>query len=162
MTGMTGRAVARIDEARCIGCTLCFQACPVDAIIGAAKRMHTVMAELCTGCELCVSPCPVDCIDMLPLPAAEAARTEDTAGAARARLELRRLRLARAERIARKARDNSAQPAPDAKQAVIAAAIERAKARRAGVAAGKTDPPPPRVAATIAAGHARRTPAKKP
>jgi electron transport complex protein RnfB len=58
--------VARIDEARCIGCTLCIQACPVDAIIGAQKRMHGVLASLCSGCELCVAPCPVDCIDMLP------------------------------------------------------------------------------------------------
>src|SRR5688572_24094445 len=56
--------IARIDEARCIGCTLCIQACPVDAIIGAARQMHTVLAALCTGCELCVPPCPVDCIDM--------------------------------------------------------------------------------------------------
>lgn len=57
--------VARIDEARCIGCTLCIQACPVDAIVGAAKLMHTVIAEECTGCELCLPPCPVDCIDLI-------------------------------------------------------------------------------------------------
>ena len=60
------RRVAIIDEARCIGCTLCIQACPVDAIVGAPKLMHTVVTELCTGCDLCVPPCPVDCIDMLP------------------------------------------------------------------------------------------------
>lgn len=60
--------VALIDEARCIGCTLCIQACPVDAIVGAAKRMHTVLADDCTGCELCLPPCPVDCIDLVPLP----------------------------------------------------------------------------------------------
>lgn len=60
------RTVARIDEARCIGCTLCIEACPVDAIAGAAKRMHTVIESECTGCELCLAPCPVDCIDMLP------------------------------------------------------------------------------------------------
>ena len=57
-------AVAFIREAECIGCTLCIQACPVDAIVGAAKRMHTVIAAECTGCELCLPPCPVDCIDM--------------------------------------------------------------------------------------------------
>ncbi|MDQ3260034.1 MAG: RnfABCDGE type electron transport complex subunit B, partial [Pseudomonadota bacterium] len=57
-------ALAVIDETRCIGCTLCIQACPVDAIIGAAKQMHTVLARNCTGCELCIPPCPVDCIDM--------------------------------------------------------------------------------------------------
>ena len=58
--------VALIREAECIGCTKCIQACPVDAIVGASKRMHTVLADLCTGCELCIPPCPVDCIDLLP------------------------------------------------------------------------------------------------
>ena len=59
--------VAVIDEARCIGCTKCLPPCPVDAIAGAPRRMHTVIAELCTGCELCVAPCPVDCISMIPV-----------------------------------------------------------------------------------------------
>ena len=58
--------VALIREAECIGCTKCIQACPVDAIVGASKRMHTVLADLCTGCELCIPPCPVDCIDLVP------------------------------------------------------------------------------------------------
>ena len=58
------KAVALIDEATCIGCTLCIQACPVDAIVGAAKQMHTIVADLCTGCELCIPPCPVECISM--------------------------------------------------------------------------------------------------
>ena len=58
------KAVAFIDEDICIGCTLCIQACPVDAILGAAKHMHTIIASECTGCELCVAPCPVDCISM--------------------------------------------------------------------------------------------------
>lgn len=58
------KSVAIIDENVCIGCTLCLQACPVDAILGAAKQMHTVIASECTGCELCVAPCPVDCIRM--------------------------------------------------------------------------------------------------
>ncbi len=62
------KLLAVIDEQVCIGCTLCIQACPVDAILGAAKQMHTVIADECTGCELCVEPCPVDCIDMLPVP----------------------------------------------------------------------------------------------
>ena len=60
------RRVAVIDEATCIGCTLCIQACPVDAILGAAKRMHTVIEAECTGCDLCLPPCPVDCITMVP------------------------------------------------------------------------------------------------
>lgn len=63
------KTVAFIREAECIGCTKCIQACPVDAILGAAKLMHTVIADECTGCDLCVDPCPVDCIDMLPVAA---------------------------------------------------------------------------------------------
>jgi electron transport complex protein RnfB len=59
------KTVAVIDEAECIGCTKCIQACPVDAIVGAAKHMHTVIRDLCSGCDLCVPPCPVDCIDMV-------------------------------------------------------------------------------------------------
>lgn len=65
----TGRKVAFIREDECIGCTKCIQACPVDAILGAARQMHTVIADECTGCDLCVEPCPVDCIDMLPVAA---------------------------------------------------------------------------------------------
>ncbi|MEE8339476.1 MAG: electron transport complex subunit RsxB [Xanthomonadales bacterium] len=59
------KAVAVIDESACIGCTLCIQACPVDAILGASKQMHTVIESECTGCDLCLAPCPVDCIDMV-------------------------------------------------------------------------------------------------
>ncbi|MGD9597660.1 MAG: RnfABCDGE type electron transport complex subunit B [Steroidobacteraceae bacterium] len=61
--------VAVIDESRCIGCAKCLPPCPVDAIVGAGRQMHTVIAALCTGCELCVAPCPVDCISMQPRPA---------------------------------------------------------------------------------------------
>jgi electron transport complex protein RnfB len=130
------RALALIDEARCIGCTLCIQACPVDAIVGAAKLMHTVVAELCTGCELCLPPCPVDCIDLLPLPPAQSAWTQAMADAARGRYAFRTLRLAReqterAERLARKAAEKRQQDLPDAKKAAIRAAMERARARKA-------------------------------
>jgi electron transport complex protein RnfB len=158
------RAVAMIDEARCIGCTLCIQACPVDAIVGAAKCMHTVLAELCTGCDLCVPPCPVDCIDMLPLPEAQAPWTAAMADAARARFQFRSLRLAcdeaeRAERLARKAQEKSGQP--DAKKAMILAAIERAKARTADIAPTNTGKLTAQVQAGIAAIDARRAAAKK-
>ena len=160
------RAVALIDEARCIGCTLCIQACPVDAIVGAAKLMHTVMAEWCTGCGLCLPPCPVDCIDMLPLPQPEAIWTQHLADAARARFQFRGLRLARdheerAERLTRKAREKLGEALPDAKKAVILAALERAKARKAGIAPRNTEDLPPQVAAEIAAITARRAAARK-
>lgn len=63
--GEKPKMIALIREAECIGCTKCIQACPVDAIVGAARQMHTVIASECTGCDLCVEPCPVDCIDMI-------------------------------------------------------------------------------------------------
>jgi Na+-translocating ferredoxin:NAD+ oxidoreductase subunit B len=67
MTVAKPKSVAVIDENTCIGCTLCIQACPVDAIAGAAKQMHTVIKQECTGCELCLAPCPVDCINMVAI-----------------------------------------------------------------------------------------------
>ena len=87
------RTLARIVEADCIGCTKCIQACPVDAIIGASKLMHTVIADDCTGCELCVPACPVDCIVLEPRPAAQL----DIAhvDAARENFQRREARLAR-------------------------------------------------------------------
>ena len=62
------KQIAIIDENTCIGCTLCIQACPVDAIVGAAKQMHTIISQQCTGCELCLPPCPVECIRMEAIP----------------------------------------------------------------------------------------------
>lgn len=85
------RALALIDEASCIGCALCLAACPVDAIIGSAKMMHTVIAGECTGCELCLPVCPVDCIHMTP--AAELSREQKNR--ARQRYEFRQFRLGR-------------------------------------------------------------------
>ncbi|MEW9585562.1 electron transport complex subunit RsxB [Paraburkholderia sp. DGU8] len=100
------RPLAVIDERVCIGCTLCIQACPVDAIVGAPKQMHTVIAELCTGCDLCVPPCPVDCISMQAVSGEASgwdAWSQSQADAARERHDRREARLAR-ERDAAEAR----------------------------------------------------------
>ncbi|MFJ4605948.1 electron transport complex subunit RsxB [Pseudomonas atacamensis] len=139
--------VAFIREAECIGCTKCIQACPVDAIVGAAKLMHTVLIDECTGCDLCVAPCPVDCIEMHPLPAntipvvgglafdlvEQRARAEKR-DHARQRFERRNQRLLReeqlkqAEREARAAR--AAQPQVSTADPVQAA-LERVRAQKA-------------------------------
>ncbi|MCV2224139.1 electron transport complex subunit RsxB [Pseudomonas mercuritolerans] len=142
--------VAFIREAECIGCTKCIQACPVDAIVGAAKLMHTVLIDECTGCDLCVAPCPVDCIEMHPLPANTTAVVgglafdpeEQRARAikrdhARQRFERRNQRLLReeqqkqAEREARAAR--AAQPQVSTADPVQAA-LERVRAQKAASA----------------------------
>ena len=123
--------VARIDEAACIGCTLCIAACPVDAIIGAAKRMHAVLPSLCTGCELCVPPCPVDCIVIEPT---HREWMDRDAVAARERFAAHNSRLARGERIAHRASPDRALGDVDARvsrQTRVAAAFARARARRA-------------------------------
>ena len=121
--------LAVIDEAACIGCTLCIEACPVDAIIGAQKRMHAILPSLCSGCELCVAPCPVDCISMVPAPREW---TAADAGAARTRHRMRNARVARAERIAnRKAAPSIESAEREKRQAAVAAALARARARRA-------------------------------
>lgn len=137
--------VAVIDEQFCIGCTLCIQACPVDAIIGASKLMHTVLPEQCTGCDLCVAPCPVDCISMVPVTPARTWTTQD-ATRARAQFEARARRLAQRPESLRQspelgATDASALSATETqdvvtadhtdKQATIAQALARARARRA-------------------------------
>jgi len=141
--------VAVIDEALCIGCTLCIQACPVDAIVGSAKLMHTVLAADCTGCDLCLPPCPMDCIAMVPVEPPRAWTAAD-ADAARRRFEARKARLAREQgqrddRLAAKAlarldeldhRDDLGPAESAKKQAAVQAAIERARARRRHATAG--------------------------
>jgi electron transport complex protein RnfB len=138
---------AIIDEALCIGCTLCIQACPVDAIVGAPRVMHSVIAAWCNGCDLCVAPCPMDCIAMVPVAPARD-WTRDDARSSLRRFEERRARLARetaerdATRLARAGRSDRADhtrippsdnsPADEAarRRAVVQAAIARARARR--------------------------------
>jgi len=99
----TALQVAVIREEECIGCTKCIQACPVDAIVGAAKWMHTVIADECSGCELCLAPCPVDCIDLLPLTAGEVDVQRGRAGQFRRRHQARQRRLAQ-QRVAQQER----------------------------------------------------------
>ena len=123
------RTLARIIEADCIGCTKCIQACPVDAIVGASKLMHTVIEEDCTGCELCVPACPVDCIVLLPMPLQQI--NDAHAEAAREHFQRREARLQRqhaqreAELAARKAAVDS-----NAKRNPVLEALARAKARK--------------------------------
>jgi len=136
--------VAVIDEQYCIGCTLCIQACPVDAILGASKVMHTVIEADCTGCDLCVAPCPVDCIEMVDVEPARA-WTRSDADAARARFERRQVRIHHTPVSLR--RDDAdylieSKPAPSPaqirssattlldKQTAVQAALARARARR--------------------------------
>lgn len=111
--------VARIDEMRCIGCARCLPPCPVDAIVGAPRRLHTVLVELCTGCELCIAPCPVDCIEMVPLESPGRAPALPAAQASRERFEARNARIERrarerAELLATKKRAVSGALAPGA------------------------------------------------
>jgi electron transport complex protein RnfB len=143
------RAVAYIDESLCIGCTLCIQACPVDAIIGAGKLMHTIVPALCTGCDLCVAPCPVDCIVMYPVTETTGwdAWSQPDADAARERHDFRTFRLKRdkeendarlaAKAVAKLDKVNAIDPADaesaaalERKRAIIAAAMERARLKK--------------------------------
>lgn len=177
------RPVAIIDETLCIGCTLCIQACPVDAIVGAPKFMHTVVSKLCTGCDLCVAPCPVDCIDMVPVTGTATgwqAWSEEQAQDARRRFTQRAARLAherdaalaraaaRRAAVAPAALEASAEPAAHGadsaaakKRAIIAAALERARQKKAALASEGVVPQnvsdvSPAVQAQIDAAEARR------
>ncbi|QWD93994.1 electron transport complex subunit RsxB [Polynucleobacter sp. MG-Unter2-18] len=144
------RPVAFIDPKTCIGCTLCIQACPVDAIVGASKQMHVVLSDWCTGCDLCIPPCPVDCITMQDVTDQKTgwdAWSPELADAARARYATRNVRLDREqrdndERLAKKAAaklvavnaenpdSEEARKEQERKRAIIAAAIARAQQQK--------------------------------
>jgi electron transport complex protein RnfB len=144
------RPVAFIDPQMCIGCTLCIQACPVDAIVGASKQMHVVLTEWCTGCDLCIPPCPVDCISMIDVTGNETgwnAWSSELADISRKRYHDREQRLDREqkdndERLAKKASAkllavNADTPISDAdkkeqerKRAIITAAMARAQQKK--------------------------------
>jgi electron transport complex protein RnfB len=124
------RALALIDEAACIGCALCLKACPVDAIVGAAKQMHTVIDGLCTGCELCVPVCPVDCIALVATGDAGTgwdAWSEHAALTARVRYAGH---IARGLGAPRSDRHEPAAPAAAARREAVAAALARAREAR--------------------------------
>lgn len=170
------RAVALIDESLCIGCTLCIQACPVDAIVGAPKQMHTVLPDWCTGCDLCVAPCPVDCIAMINVTGARTgwdAWSQAQADEARARHVSRAARLRREQaeneaRLAAKAAaklealqqepvlSDAEREAQARKKAIIQAAIERARQKQQAVQPRNVDNVSPAVQAQIDAAEARR------
>jgi electron transport complex protein RnfB len=119
--------VARIDEPACIGCTLCVEACPVDAIVGAAQLMHTVISAECIGCKLCLPPCPVDCITMVDT-GRSLTRAERKLRAARAKLRI-------ANQVARRKRERMERTAPcegtaeRRKRATVKRAMQRARQR---------------------------------
>ena len=135
------RRLAVIDEAWCIGCTLCLKACPVDSIVGGPKSMHTVIDPLCTGCELCIPVCPVDCISLVDASAGRTgwdAWSPAQADEARERFDFHRERLARDEQerqarmAARSAPSAAGSEVTTVKASVIEAALARARQRKPG------------------------------
>ncbi len=136
------RQVAVIRESECIGCTKCIQACPVDAIVGAAKYTHTIIRQECTGCDLCIPPCPVDCIDLVDLPeflVTQPQQRQIHARHQKARYEFRSTRLAKekADRQTRRAPASSPDATPtlttrsnEPKSAIIAAALLRSTIKK--------------------------------
>ena len=138
------RQVAVIREDECIGCTKCIQACPLDAIVGAAKFTHTIISDECTGCDLCIAPCPVDCIDLVNLPdeplLTKPADRQAQAAHQKARYEFRNNRLADAKASRQTRRDTSESSEADTfviakkdndKSTIIAAALARSNLKKA-------------------------------
>lgn len=127
-----------IREDECIGCTKCIQACPVDAIMGAAKLMHTVISDECNGCELCIEPCPVDCIDIIPLEKPDKTTQKQLADQYRRRyqqrearlLKIKLLKLQQHQQAKKIAADRQHSKTIDARKAEIAAAVARAKSKK--------------------------------
>lgn len=172
------RMVAFIDEPICIGCTLCIQACPVDAIVGAAKLMHTIVPELCSGCDLCVAPCPVDCISMQPVTAEELARDRSEQWRSQHEFLLFRQQRSKEEKERKSATTTASSSAAaagaketaasspitapadlmplDAKRALIAAAMERARQQREAAKPQNTENLSDTTRAEIEAIEARR------
>lgn len=115
----------RVQEDACIGCTKCIQACPVDAIVGRSKHMHTVIKNECNGCELCIPPCPVDCIEIIPMPEATMASRLAQAPQFQARFEAREARLQK-QKETQQAKKTMANASQSDRQDAIAAMLQRA------------------------------------
>jgi electron transport complex protein RnfB len=131
-------AIVSIREDECIGCTKCIQACPTDAILGAAKLMHTIITDACTGCELCIEPCPVDCIDIIELPIRSEEDKQTYATQWRNRYNQRNERLVRLKELAKNKHQRAKllpssegkAEAINARKSAILEAVARAKAKR--------------------------------
>ncbi len=124
------QVVAHIDPSRCIGCTFCLKACPVDAIFGAAKKMHTVIEDGCTGCEQCIASCPMDCIDLKPAPLVPISAEQESI-----RTEQKQQRLNQTTQTVKRISSNTTTvslTAADQMSAALQAAIARGKAKRQG------------------------------
>lgn len=118
--------IAVIREEECIGCTKCIKACPVDAIIGAAKKMHSILMDRCTGCELCIPPCPVDCIDLQAIPERDNQTKQHFANQSQQRNHQQQQRLSKQQ----KSQKNDYEHAKQAYKDYIAAAIARVKQKK--------------------------------
>lgn len=126
--------LAVIREPECIGCTKCIQACPVDAIIGAAKKMHAIITDACNGCELCIPPCPVDCIDLVPLPKRTRHQRQQLADQSKQRFDQRQAHQQRRQQLAQQkhqaAKLDKQSDTIAARQQAIQAALARIKQKK--------------------------------